>query len=124
MRHQLVTVALLFVSLSATAEVDFACQADCTGRYSTEYCDQACSYKSQSPGYKPSGALGAYIQGQQDADRDAKNHLQIQQQKLQLYEQLKVKIIQECMASGLTAGTAEFQSCREAKSIEYSKMFF
>ena len=81
MKSTLTATILLTISFSAFAEVDFSCKSDCMSRYSSEYCDEVCSYGSKdttrSGGYKPDGALGAYNKGAQDADREMQNQQEL-----------------------------------------------
>lgn len=73
---------------SAFAEVDLVCQSNCTDKgYNYNYCNERCSYgqrQDSNNGYQSSGALGAYQQGQRQADQEAKQQLDMIKQILEI----------------------------------------
>lgn len=75
---------LALLSSNTIADVDMQCMSDCTSRnYSHDYCSQRCSYNkgaAGSGGYNPEGALGAFYKGQEQANRDMLQQLQILRQ--------------------------------------------
>ena len=87
-RFVLAGIALLVLH-PASAEVDFTCQSKCMDMgYMMDFCTEKCTYgqsrQRSNNGYQPSGALGAYQQGQRDADNEARQQNELIKQRLEI----------------------------------------
>ncbi len=94
-RFVLAGIALLSAVPAAFAEVDYTCQSKCMDMgYVMELCTEKCTYgqrQGSNNGYQPSGALGAFQQGQRAADAESMQQLELMKRRLEI-EKMKQEL--------------------------------
>jgi hypothetical protein len=80
---------LLLSSSYSSAAMDATCFNDClNGGYQNALCREKCSYvDNSSPGFVPSGALGGYFRGLEEARKNEAHELQMERQRLEIERQ-------------------------------------
>jgi hypothetical protein len=85
----IVACVLLLISSYSTAAMDAICFNDCLNSgYQAALCREKCSYvDNNSSGFVPSGALGGYFRGLEEARKNEAHELQMERQRLEIERQ-------------------------------------
>lgn len=88
-RHLIISFGLLLSAFCSNAAMDAVCFNDCLNRgYQNALCREKCSYAdNSSSGFVPSGALGGYFRGLEEAQKNEAHELQMARQRLELERQ-------------------------------------